>query len=106
MAQKIYGVDLNQKVTPMAVRDAMIECFYQAHCIDSGVGIGQEEGNKNYCKIIVKRAFEDAGGDFKKPTKKTIMGALDNLVGFAKVFRDPEIIKRNYREMMTLVDKL
>ena len=28
----IYGVDINKKVTPVMVRDAIIQCFYEAHC--------------------------------------------------------------------------
>ena len=27
----IYGVDTNKKVTPIMIRDAMIQCYYEAH---------------------------------------------------------------------------
>lgn len=27
----IYGVDTKEKITPEKVRDAIVECFYQAH---------------------------------------------------------------------------
>ncbi len=28
----IYGVDVTKNVTPVMVRDAIIQCFYEAHC--------------------------------------------------------------------------
>ena len=31
MNKKIYGVDLSKKITPVMVRDAIIECFVKAH---------------------------------------------------------------------------
>ena len=31
MCGKIYNVDLEKEITPLEVRDAMVECFLQAH---------------------------------------------------------------------------
>lgn len=46
------------------------------------------------------------GGDFDKPTKEDIFKVLEELKEFAKNFRNPEIIKKHYGEIMQLVEKL
>ena len=51
----------------MQVRDAMVECFFEAHCMDSGIDMDEKkEGgvNKGYCESIVKKAFDESGGDY------------------------------------------
>ncbi len=104
---KIYGVDTDKPITPLMVRDAMIECFFQAHCADTEV-VGEdadESVNKSYCRSIVKKAFKDSG-DFENPTKQSIMNAMENLAEFAKNFRNPEIIKKHSGEIMALIEKL
>ena len=35
---KIYGVDPEKGVSPEEVRNAIVECFYKAHCLDTGIG--------------------------------------------------------------------
>jgi len=87
-------------------RDAIIECFYQAHCLESRAGGENKEFNRSYCRTVVKKAFEDAGGDFNNPDKKSIVGAMDYLADFFKSFRRQEIIKEHYNEIMSLVNKL
>ncbi|MBU1164194.1 hypothetical protein KKA15_01355 [Patescibacteria group bacterium] len=101
----IYGVDSEKKVTPLMVRDAMLECFYQAHCEDSSIS-GDEKVNKDYCVQLVKKAFDDAEANFEKPTKQDIMKAIGKLQEFSKNFRDPEIIEKHATEIMKLVEKL
>ena len=103
---KIYGIDLDQKITPLLVRDAIVECFFQAHCADTGVELGEEGVNKNYCQSIIKKAFREAGGDFDKPTKGTILKVLDKLLDFSQNFRNPEIIKKHYNKITKLVNKM
>ena len=102
----IYGVDTGKEVTPLMVRDAIIECFRQAHCADAGIGDDDKETNSLYCKEIVEKAFNDAGGDFNNPSKEDILGALGNLAEFAKNFRNPKIIEKHYGDIMQLVNKL
>ncbi len=102
---KIYGVDLNEKITPLMVRDAISECFSQAHCSDAGVS-NQESMEKEYCVEIVKKAFVDSGGDFENPTKESIINSLRELAQFAKKFRNQEVVKKHQEEIMKLVEKL
>ncbi len=106
----MYGVDLdsNEPVTPLMVRDAMSLCFYVAHCQDVDLGAEKvdETINREYCRNTVKKAFEDSGGDFKHPTKESILEAMKKLAEFAKSFRDPTIIQRHSREIMQLVERI
>ena len=105
---KVYGIDLSlsKNITPLMVRDAILECFNQAHCEDAGVGTEDKESNKLYCQELVKKAFADAGVDFDHPTKEGIMKVLEQLREFSKSFRDPKIIQGHYQNIMKLVEKL
>ncbi|MCD4705107.1 hypothetical protein K8R66_03445 [bacterium] len=103
---KVYGIDLDQEITPLMVRDAIVECFQQAHCADAGISLEDEDVNRSYCQKIVKRAFNEAEADFENPTREGIMKVLEKLKKFAKSFRDPSIIKKHYQEIMELVEKL
>jgi hypothetical protein len=111
----IYGVDTEKEVTPEKVRDAIIECFYQAHqevlgdmyvLLKKGNN-GVEESNeigKEYIKETVVNYFIKVGGDFTKPTKEDILRVLDELKKFAEGFRSPEIIGKHYGEIMKLLE--
>ena len=107
----IYGVDPNQQnITPLMVRDAMVRCFFAAHCKDSGItpGVGDtdEATTRNYCREIVKQAFQKSQGDFDRPTRASILGAMAELRKMAANFRSPEEIAKHVGEIMTLVEKL
>lgn len=106
MASKIYGVNVDEPVTPIMVRDAITECFRQAHCLDTGVDFNNDEANLTYCRSIVQKAFADAGGDFNNPTKDSIVGCLGNLVQFSKNFRDTSIVEKHFEEIMKLVNRI
>ena len=112
----IYGVDTESKVTPEKVRDAIIECFYDAHqeiLEDMYVLLdGDQKAKKpneigrEYIKETVINYFIKVGGDFEKPTKEDILKVLDELKEFTEGFRSPEIIGKHYMEIMQLVNKL
>jgi len=105
----IYNVDTEKEVTPLMVRDAMLECFYQAHCLDASLGSGgavKDKLRRDYCSQIVRKAFVDSGGDFAKPTKASIKGAVEELKEFSKNFRDREIINRHAAEIYQLAKKI
>jgi hypothetical protein len=106
MGNKIYNIDLDEPITPLMVRDAVVECFWEAHCKDTELGAEDSETNKSYCKSIVEKAFTDTKGDFNHPTKESIVASINNLASFAKSFRDPTLIERHYSEIMQLVNKL
>jgi len=102
----IYGVCLDDKVTPLMVREAIVECFYEAHCVDSGLGDDDPKSVKKYCADLIADAFVKTGGDYDYPTKESIIKALGQLAEFSKNFRDPSIIQGHYNEIMKLVELL
>lgn len=112
----IYGVDTSKEVTAEKVRDAIIECFYQAHqevlkdmyvlLKEGKISEKPEEIERQYIKETIINYFIKVGGDFKKPTKKDIFKVLGELKEFAKGFRSPEIIQKHYGEIMQLVERL
>ena len=106
MSKKKYGIDIDGKITPRMVRDAISECFYQAHCADSGIAVNDKAISREYCQSIVKKAFNDAGEDFENPDKESILKCLENLSEFSKSFRDQAIIEKHRKEIMKLVEKL
>lgn len=99
-------MEQGEKVTPLMVRDAIVECFNKAHCEDAGFETEEKDLNERYCKSVVEKFFREAGGDFNKPTRESILKVVDGLVSFSKNFRNPELIKKHYDEIMVLVNKL
>ncbi len=102
----LYGVDLDKLITPIMARDALVECFFQAHCTDAGTGTDNPEINREYIKEIVEKAFADSGGNFENPTKQSILNTMGKLQNFAKNFRDPSIVQKHAGEMMRIVEKI
>lgn len=103
----LYGIDLGKtEITPIEVRNALVECFDQAHCADSGLGLNDPKMAKGYITEIIKKAFVDSNGDFENPTKESILQAISQLQEFSKNFRDQSIIQNHANQMMKIVDKL
>jgi hypothetical protein len=105
MGRIIYGVDLDSQVTPLQVRDAIINCFWNAHCKDTGLS-SEDSSTKTYCRSIIEKIYKDHNWDFDNPSKESIIGTLKELVEFSKSFRDPTIIQTHFSEIMELVNKL
>lgn len=102
---KIYGINPDGKITTLMIRDAICKCFYEAHCKDAQLS-NEESMSQSYCTQIVKKSFQDSGGDFNSPTKQSILDALDNLADFSDKFRNKEIIDQHKKEILELVNKL
>ena len=111
----IYGVDISKEVTPVMVRDAIIDCFNEAHSdvleemkdyiyIKSKEKI--EEMKRKTVKSLIKSKFEEVGGDFNNPTKKTLIQIVMELAEYASKFRQPIVIDRHMDEIMHLIKKL
>jgi hypothetical protein len=114
MGEKIYGIDLSEKVTPAMVRDAIIRCFTAAHKealseLNKEKAFKSESERKGFeaiqINLIVKYAFEDMKADFDNPKKEDIVRVIEELARFASRFRKPEIIKRHYNEIKRLIEK-
>ena len=111
----IYGIDLSKPVTPVMVRDAIIDCFIQAHkevleemreYHEFKTEEDFEEMKRIDIKLLTKSKFEEAGADFDHPTKEDIVRVMDKLAKFAANFRKPEIVEKHYGEIAQLVEKL
>lgn len=110
----IYDIDTEKPYTPKDVRDAMVKCFYLAHKevleeVDQDINMPQLDkdiAHQINIEFIVKKAFEDAKANWENPTKEDIINACGNLAEFANNFRNQEIIKKHYGEIMELVNKL
>ncbi len=114
-SKSIYGVDVTKEVTPIMVRDAMIQCFYKAHCNVLELAretFGHppeekfEEMKKSHVKELVEDIFRRIGGDFNNPTKENLFKVLEKLKEFASIYRRPNIIKKHVGEMILLINKL
>ena len=108
----IYGVDLSGKITPVQVRDAIIKCFSQAQeelieYMKETTKFKPEKIEKMYVDSIIEKAFAEVDGDFKNPTKETLIQVVMKLKEYARdVFRDSEIIEKHAGEIQQLIDKL
>jgi hypothetical protein len=111
----IYGVDITKNITPAMARDAIIQCFYEAH--SNVLELAREtfghppkkkfeEMKKSHVKELVQDIFDKIGGDFNKPTKDNLLKVLEGLKGFATIYRKPDIIKKHVKEIMFLINKL
>lgn len=103
---KKYGITLVEPLTPLMVRDVVVNCFAQAHCEGSGIAPQDKDINREYCRQIIVKFFDKTGGDFNNPTKETIVKVLGELAEFSKNFRDQEVVKKHYQEIKELIDKL
>lgn len=84
----------------------MLNVFFQAHCEDTGFEEGDERMTRIYCQNIVKKIFNNIGGDFENPTEQDIKKSLEGLASFSEKFRDLSIIEKHYQEIMKLVKRL
>lgn len=93
------------KVTLVDVRDAIIDCLYEAHCAE--IGLGEDELLENrYCFKVVKRTFAEQGVDFDNPTREGIIKVLGALGDFSKTFRSPDIIEEHQSKILTMLDRV
>ncbi len=99
----IYGVDTEKVVTAEMARDAVIECFYDAHCAQTEMSEASSPDTKNYCFDIVTKAFSETNGDINNPTKLSLLAILPWLAKFSASFRDQETIKRHFSEINGLI---
>jgi hypothetical protein len=111
----IYGVDITKEITPIMVRDAIIDCFYKAHSADLE-NIKElinfksqnefEEFKREEVLCLIKSKFEEVNGDFNYPTKEILTKVELKLKDYSKFFRDKKIIEKHAGEIMELINKL
>jgi len=100
----IYGVDIDNPVTPLAARDAITRCFVEAHREDAEKTAAVDSvAAEKMCKDKVQEAFKYTGGDFENPTKEALLNVVGFLAEFSKTFRDPTIIEKHKTQIMQLL---
>ena len=111
----IYGVDITKKVTPLMVRDAIVQCYYEAHCNvlelakDAFYEPPKEkfdEMKKAHARELIENYICDAGGDINNPSKNCLIKVLNRLQKIASTYRKPEVINKHIREINQLINKL
>ena len=97
----IFGVRLDSHISPIMIRDAIINCYLQAddEVLEELFNIrdfeNEEQKNcvkKDHVTIIIKKVFYDADGDFDNPTKEMLIDVINGLREFASHFREKEKI--------------
>ncbi|MEM4397623.1 MAG: hypothetical protein QW757_03305 [Candidatus Woesearchaeota archaeon] len=110
MAKKNSFCKSNKKLTPIEVRDAIVDCFLGAHKEAlSNVFVPEEMREKfdrNSVVLIVKEAMRKAQGNYDNPTKEALFFSLFHLAELAKNFRNIDLIVKHFKEMLDLIDKL
>ena len=105
----IYGVDITKKVTPIMVRDAIIQCFFEAHC--SVLELAREtfghpseeifeDMKKSHVNELVHDIFIKIKGDFNNQTKDDLLLVFINLKFFASISRSPKMLKNNVAKVI------
>ena len=112
----IYGVDISKEVTPIMVRDAIIDCFTKAHSevleqMKEHTNFRSkeefEEMKQIQVRYLIETMFVNVGGDFNNPEKENLLQVVMKLKEYAAAsFRAPEIIEKHAGEIMQLINKL
>ena len=111
----IYGVVIDSKPTPEQIRDAMLECFREAHreAMERDFKMGKLSSRKDfkkyeqsYTEFILRQMFEQAGGSFDHPTKKTLKKVVSLLSDFSVHFRSREIVEKHKKEFEKLLNNV
>ena len=104
-----------QEITPIYVRDAIINCFYEAHedvlnemFAISNFSSDNESNMTKYkhIKIMIKTLFDRVNGDFDNPDKESLIKVIDQCAQYAQNYRDDETIEKNYNKIMDMINKL
>lgn len=110
----LYGVDLNQQVTPLMARDALVKCFESAHAQeleelkDYAEMDPQEFEKMKHVSVetLIRNFFRENGDDFNAPSKDSLTKVIGKLAEFAQKFRNQEIVKKHYAEIMKVMEKV
>jgi len=115
MNKKIYCVDTSKEVTPIMVRDAIIECFIMAHAeiLEMMKEFQEFKTKKEFedmkqldIRLLVEKQFQELDLDFSNPTKQDLIDVVAKLSEHATNFRKPDVIKKHYNEIMVLINIL
>ena len=115
--KKCYGIDISRRkyLTSQEVRDAIIECFLEAHddvlnqIREFSVGVSNKDIERMKLlnvQLFIKAKFKEIGGDFDNPTKTDLIRVCEKLAEFAENFRSQNIIHKHFEEIMELINMI
>jgi len=112
----IYGVHFGENFTPVDVRNAMLNCFIEAHSeiLNQLLEFGKDEISKEGAEslkkmnieVLLRDFFKKVGGDYNNPNKESLLAVAEKLKNFSQSFRAEEVINRHYDEIRKLIEKL
>ncbi len=111
----IYGIDTDKQVNPSDVRDAIVECFTQAHSealsdlenYNTSLNKPDFEVMKRInVRQMIRNYFDEVGGNYENPNKDSIIKVLDKVKEFAENFRDKTTIEKHFNEISILLKKI
>lgn len=104
----LYGINKAENYTPKDVRDAITECFFQAHKeqIDLPQADNNDEIRKIFIKEKIKETFTVTDTNYENPSKQDLITVIDALKDFAKHYRNKEVIQKHYTEILSLIEGL
>lgn len=110
-----YGIREDEEVTTIKARDAIINCFFQAHksvldkMKDCTTCMNEDEFKnieQTDIKQTIKKMFNEIDADFDNPTKKDLILVCDKLEEFSKHFRDEKEIHDHKSEIMQIIQRI
>jgi len=115
--KKCYGIDISRRkyLTSQEVRDAIIECFLEAHdnVLNQIREFSVSASNKDIermkllnVQLFIKAKFKEIRGDFNNPTKEDLIKICEKLAEFAENFRGQNTIHEHFKEIMELINMI
>jgi len=111
----VYGVDPDKEVTTVDARDALVECFTQAHAkeLEMIKEYYSADSEEEYTKLkqlnvemLIRSFFKKVGGDYEVPTKESLLSVCEKLAEYAANFRTKKVIEEHYGEMVKLIERI
>jgi len=107
-----FGVDVSGDVSSFDVREAIVNCFLDAHKnVLEGERkdvFGDKEGLTEKIEVegLIREMFEENGGDFDNPTKESLEAVVEALKVYASKFRSQKEIEKHARIIMNLIKRI
>ncbi len=104
----VYGIDSDKPFTARDVRDAIVRCFAEAHraYFDRGLPEVPREDRLLRAEAFLRATFDDINGDFDNPTKESLMAVINELAQLSLMFRSQKLIKKYFKEIKQLIERL
>jgi len=89
-----YQNGIGNRVTVLEAEDEIISIFCQ------------NNGGMEFAMPIIRKQFNDAGIDFKNPTKDELIVIVDKLVNITKELQGEAAAKEEFRDYMHIINKI